>query len=220
MCFSESISLYIGSVGLLAGLYFFPKNRYAAIGIGYFALMEILQYFQYKVINQCENPVNQFLTKLGYVHISFQPLFFNLWLLAFTQKRDPTFLYVSFFGGLLLCSRLIGALKDDEVCDGKNEPICGKRTCAFSGEKHIAWNVRLRAAGKHWFTPSIGLHFFLWVVPVLLLREMKPFLAMLLTGPYLGILLTGNIHEQPAIWCYTAISQMLVSYYLLVYPVV
>ena len=215
MCFSESISLYIGSVGLLASLYFFPKNHYAAIGIGYFALMEILQYFQYKVINQCDNPVNKVLTKLGYVHISFQPLFFNLWLLAFTQKRDFSMLYVCFFAGLLLCSRLIGELKDDEVCDGKNEPICGKRTCAFSGEKNIAWNVRLRAAGKHWFTPSIGLHFFLWFVPVFLIGEIKPILAMLLTGPYLGILLTGNIHEQPAIWCYTAISQMLVSYYLL-----
>jgi hypothetical protein len=210
------MSLYIGSVGLLASAYFAKINSYAAIGIGYFALMEILQYFQYKVIDQCDNPVNQWLTRLGYLHISFQPLFFNIWLLAFTKNHESTFnlITVCLIAGLLLSSRL-WLVSPDEVCDGQNEPLCGRRTCAFSGERHIAWNVRLRAPGKHWFTPSIGLHFFLWLVPVLLLREWKPFLAMLLTGPYLGALLTQNIHEQPAIWCYTAISQMLFSYFVL-----
>jgi hypothetical protein len=48
MCFSENMSLAIGVSGLLASLYFYSKNHiYAAIGIGYFSLMEILQYFQY-----------------------------------------------------------------------------------------------------------------------------------------------------------------------------
>ena len=215
MCFSERMSLCFGLVGLLASYYFANVNLYAAISIAYFALMEILQYFQYKVINQCNNPINKFLTKLGYIHISFQPLFFNLWLLAFTEKKDFTFLYVCFIAGILLSSRLIGDLKDDEVCDGRNEPLCGKNTCSFAGEKHIAWNVRLRAPGKYYFTPSISLHCFLWIVPVLLLREMKPLCAMVLTGPYIGYLMTSNIHEQPAIWCYTFTLQILLTYYLL-----
>ena len=47
MCFSKNISLVIGATGLLASVYFYGKNRYASIGIGYFALMEILQFFQY-----------------------------------------------------------------------------------------------------------------------------------------------------------------------------
>ena len=104
---------------------------------------------------------------------------------------------------------------DNELCDNNNEPLCGKKTCSYSGERHIAWNVRLRSPGKHWFTPSIGLHFFMWVIPVLTIIQMKPIVAMILTGPYLGILLTQNIHEQPAIWCYTAIGQMILTYFLL-----
>ena len=52
MCFSENISLIIGITGILSSLYFYNKNIYASVGIGYFALMEILQFFQYKVINQ------------------------------------------------------------------------------------------------------------------------------------------------------------------------
>ena len=54
----------------------------------------------------------------------------------------------------------------------------------------------------------------MWVIPVLTIFQIKPFLAMLLTGPYLGFI-TNNIHEQPAIWCYTEIGQMLLTYYLI-----
>jgi hypothetical protein len=43
---------------------------------------------------------------------------------------------------------------------------------------------------------------------------LKPILAMLLTGPYLAVL-TSNIHEQPAIWCYTGISQILLTHFLI-----
>jgi len=212
MCFSENMSLAIGITGILSSLYFYKKNKYASIGIGYFALMEILQFFQYKVIDQC-NDYNTFLTSLGYIHICFQPLFFNIWLFAFT-KPNFTFLYMSFFAALLLASRLF-FVKDKELCDTKNEPLCGKKTCSFSGNKHIAWNIRLRAAGKYWFTPSIGLHFFMWVIPAFTIFQLKPFLALLLTAPYLSIFITNNIHEQPAIWCYTEIGQMLLTYYLI-----
>jgi hypothetical protein len=214
MCFNATISLTFGVIGILSSLYFYKKNIYASIGIGYLALMEILQFFQYKVIDQCNNNYNKFLTILGYIHICFQPLFFNIWLFAFTKKRYFVFLYLSFFAGLLLMSRLF-FVKDEELCDNKNEPLCGKTTCSFSGNRHIAWNIRLRAPGKYWFTPSIGLHFFMWFIPVLTIFELKPILAMLLTGPYLGMLLTNNIHEQPAIWCYTALGQMLLTYFLI-----
>lgn len=214
MCFNATISLSIGVIGLLTSLYFYKKNIYASIGIGYLALMEILQFFQYRVINQCNNNYNKFLTILGYIHICFQPLFFNIWLFAFTKKRYFVFLYLSFIAGLLLMSRLF-FVQDNELCDNKNEPLCGKTTCAFSGNRHIAWNIRLRAPGKYWFTPSIGLHFFMWFIPVLTIFELKPILAMLLTGPYLGMILTNNIHEQPAIWCYTALGQMLLTYFLI-----
>lgn len=214
MCFSENISLAIGLTGIISSIYFYKKNVYASIGIGYFALMEILQFFQYKVINQCNNDYNKFLTIVGYIHICFQPFFINLWLFAFTKKPNFTFLYMSFFAGLLLASRLL-FVNDEELCDTKNEPLCGSQTCAFSGKRHIAWNIRLRAPGKKWFSPSIGLHFFMWVIPALTLFQLKPILALILTGPYLGFLLTDNIHEQPAIWCYTGIGQLLVTYYLL-----
>ena len=218
MCFTQNMSLSVGIIGILSSIYIYiqKRNVYASLGIGYFALMEILQYFQYAVIDQCDNPINQWLTILGYLHICFQPLFANIWLFAFATNPPFLFLYMAFFAGLLLASRLIVFTDDDEeLCDGHNEPLCGKQTCVYSGNKHLAWNVRLRAAGKYWFTPSIGLHFFMWVIPILTLFQIKPILAMLLTGPYLGYYFTNNIHEQPAIWCFTSIFQMIITYYVL-----
>lgn len=213
MCFSENTSLSIGLLGILASIYFYQnKHVYASIGIFYFSLMEILQFFQYKVINECDNATNKLLTNIGYLHICFQPLFINLWLFEFTDEPNYVFIYMSLFAGLLLASRLFN-VSDDEICDTNNEPLCGKETCSFMGNRHVAWNVRLRAPGKNWITPSIGLHFFMWVIPTLITFKYEPLIALLLTGPYLGPLLTDNIHEQPAIWCYTEIFQMIISFY-------
>jgi hypothetical protein len=216
MCFSQSMSLAIGLGGILLGTYFYLfVNKYAGIGVGYFALMEVIQFFQYSVIDKCDDRWNKFLTNLGYLHICFQPVFWNIWLFAFVKKPMWIFIYMSIAAGFLLLSRLFN-VKDDELCDTKNEALCGKKTCSFTGERHVAWNVRLRAAGKDYYTPSIALHFFMMFIPTLVTFQPKPILAMLLVGPWLGFMLTGNIHEQPAIWCYTAIAQFLVSTTLLV----
>jgi hypothetical protein len=214
MCFSERISLVIGLTGIASSLFIYARtnNVPASIGLLYFALMEIIQYFQYKVIDRCGNKYNRYLTILGYIHICFQPLFFNLWLFAFTVKPIVQYLYMSFFGGLLLASRLFYATNKN-LCDPRNEPLCGKQTCAVSGERHIAWNLRLRATD--WVTPSISLHFFLWIFPALSMFQLKPLLAVLLSGPYFGYLLTNNIHERPAIWCYTFVIQVIITCALL-----
>lgn len=215
MCFTENVSLTIGIAGILASYYFYNKNKlYASIGIGYFALMEILQFFQYKVVNQCDNKYNKFLAYLGYYHICFQPLFFNIWLFSFIHKPNFIILYMAFFAGLLLASRTL-FVKDNELCETDKEALCGNKTCVFSGTRHIAWNVRLRNPGKWGFTPSIGLYFFMFCIPVLSTFQWKPILMTLLSGPYLGIFLTKNIHEKPAIWCYTSIMQMLLSYFFI-----
>lgn len=209
MCFSQSGSLIVGLTGIAFSLYI--SNTYASIGIAYFSLMEILQFFQYQVIDDC-TVYNERLTLLGYLHICFQPFFINVWLFAFARNPPFLILYLSLVAGVLLASRVL-FVKDDELCE-KHEPLCGPITCSTSGERHIAWSVRLRAPGKYWFTPSIGLHFFMWVTPILVLLQIKPIVALLLTGPYF-FFLTGNIHEQPAIWCYTVIAQMIVTYGLL-----
>ena len=76
MCFSENMSLIIGLSGLASGVYFSQKNSYAAIGIAYFSLMEIIQYFQYKVIDQCNNKWNKFFNTIRIFTYMFSTILF------------------------------------------------------------------------------------------------------------------------------------------------
>ena len=101
------MSLAIGLGGILLGVYFYLfVNKYAGIGVGYFALMEVIQFLQYSVIDKCDDPWNKFLTNLGYLHICFQPLFWNIWLFAFVKKPFFIFAYMSIAAGfLLLCGQ-------------------------------------------------------------------------------------------------------------------
>lgn len=215
MCFNQELSLFFGLVGVGASYYFYKKKYiFASISIFYFSLMEFIQFFQYTVIDQCNNKVNKILTIIGYIHICFQPIFFNLWLFEFTKKRNFSILKLGIVSGLLLLSRLF-FVNDKNLCNEKTEPLCGKKICSFSGEKHVAWNLRLRNGGVSWITPSIGLHFFMWAAPVLTLFEIKPLIAFFITLPILAILITKNIHEMPAIWCFTGIAQLLLSFILL-----
>ena len=220
MCFTQNASFSFGIFGLIASIYFYKrKHIFASIGIAYFSLMEFIQYFQYFFINKCDNSYNYWLTLLGYLHICFQPLFVNIWLLTFVEKEllssHYVFLYMSIIAGILLFSRIF-YVSNDEICDINNEPLCGKNTCTFSGQTHIAWNIRMRAAGKYWYSPSIALHFFMWVIPTIVTFKYRPIIALILTGPYMSLLFTSNIHEQPAIWCFFSVIQIIITYILLV----
>ena len=90
MCFSQSGSLIVGLTGICFSLFLLQgsnkKRVYAAIGITYFSLMEILQFFQYQVIDDC-TAYNERLTLLGYLHICFQPFFVNVWQSALCLRR-------------------------------------------------------------------------------------------------------------------------------------
>lgn len=223
MCWNKEVSFSIGLTAFISGLYFTTINVNAGIAVMYFSLMEILQSFQYTVIDECDNNLNVILTIIGYIHICFQPFFINLWFFAFAKKINYSLLYICLIGGFLLLSRLVSFdkhkislnIKDNEVCDSNNEPLCGKKTCSLTGEKHIVWNIRMRAAGKYWWTPSMGLHFFLFVIPILTTFEMKPLLALLLSGPYFGYFLANDISEQASIWCLTVTLQLIITFFLL-----
>lgn len=234
MCFKLEISFTIGIIGIISSLIlFYNKYYYASIGTFYFSLMEIIQGFQYFVIDKCDNQINVLLTYLGYLHICFQPFFISIWLYEFVNKKKcfdnylKFILGICFFGGLLLLSRVF---VNDKLCDTKTEHLCGKKTCSKSGIYHIIWQIRLRAAGSYWITPSIGLHFFLWVCPFivfgLLFKNYKIILFTLVTiliptilfyilHQYNDLKYEDTIHEVASIWCILFIPQIILTYIIL-----
>ena len=105
MCWSGEASAVLATIGLGSTVYMAVKKEKKELWVplGYFTLMELLQAVTYSYIDQCDNPVNQVLTLLGFIHISFQPLFINMVSMYFIperiRKKISWFVYgLCFFG--------------------------------------------------------------------------------------------------------------------------
>lgn len=184
------------------------------LGILYFVLMETLQYFQYMWINQCDNPINQFLTVVGFAHICFQPYFTHL--MNFSMFRSPekrtianTVSKLCIIQGVYMFSRYI--FVDMEKLDlqcASHDWISGNRVCTYLGNHHLAWQLPLRTGTYFW--PTNNIHFFMMYAPFLLVNWLSviPGVLLFLSGPYLSTWITDNLHEQASIWCFFSICQI------------
>lgn len=224
MCFDQRTSFMFAGVAFLGTfvLYRVSGRKEPAICFFYFFLMEFLQGFQYMWINECDNPINQFLTFLGYLHICFQPFFSNLGILSMMnpkQKGQHTaVLKLSILAGvcMLLKYLLVPYLSDiypwPEYGPGpceRSEWMAGDKLCTRDGNVHLAWEVPLLPAS--YYIPGLFLHLFMMFGPLLVLSAPHAWIAgavLFFFGPIVGSYITTNMCEQPAIWCFFSVSQI------------
>ncbi len=211
MCWSGEASATLATIGLSSTAYIAYKGEDKALWIplGYFALMELLQAITYTVIDQCGLPLNQVLTLLGSLHITFQPFFLNAMSMHFIpakvrEKISPFVYAICFLGSILLLIKLY-PFQWAGNCNVGSEPFCGERLCSVSGNWHIAWEAPLN--GIPWAT--LGYYIPVFLMPIIY-GSWKFTLYHLLAGPLLARLLTNNINEWPAVWCLLSIGLFLV----------
>jgi hypothetical protein len=211
MCWSGQASATLATVGLVSTTYVAVKGEDKALWIplAYFSLMEMLQAVTYTVIDQCGLPLNQLLTLLGSLHITFQPFFLNAFSMHFipTKVRDKIspFVYGFCFIGSILLLVKIYPLEWLGMCNIGHEPFCGDQLCSVSGNWHIAWQAPLN--GTNWLT--LGYYLPVFALPIIY-GSWKFTLYHLIVGPLLARLLTDNINEWPAVWCLLSIGLLLV----------
>jgi len=212
MCFTQEIS---GAFAILMWTYAFMWKTGpigARICVAYFALMETLQSAQYSWINLCDNPINKFLTVLGFIHLAFQPFFVNLFLGSFMNKAQkrylPLILSLCLMGGTMLCNRFWKTW-GDIPCTDNIEPMCGPTLCTFRGDVHLAWQIPMQHSDQDYFTPGFTLHFVLFYLPTYALGMYGFTIFLLISGPFIGRVLTNHQDEIPAIWCFFSIFQLL-----------
>lgn len=207
------------------------RDFHMSMCAGFFFLMEALQVAQYLVIDECAMPINRVLTVLGLLHIAFQPVFSNLVLLRFAPNdRARTELCyairLSVLGGLFLFGRWVFAslasLPFPDGAAASHEWMVGPRTCSFHGPTHVGWELPMLEV-SYW-TPSFFVHFFTMFGPMVLLAVSHnlPTVGfgtafMFLTGPVLAAFISGDRFEQPAIWCFFSVSQIVVMYVYLLF---
>ncbi len=210
MCWSFSASIVLTTIGLLASIYLIRKkeDKFLWIPLIYFSLMELLQVFTYLVLNQCDLPMNQLLTYIGYLHIAFQPFFANMIFMHFIPKhvkeKIEGYVYTLCFVSAILMLIRVYPFAWAEACQ-IGSTMCGPQLCSISGNWHLAWMIPQKDFGIM-FASAYMISVF--IVPFLY-GSWKINIYHILFGPILAQLTSSNPNEWPAIWCLFAIAVIL-----------
>jgi hypothetical protein len=206
MCWSATASIVLGTAGVATAAYAHTsgESKYVTLPLVYFSLMEFLQFFSYATINECALTANSSLTLLSYIHIAFQPLFVNMFLMYSLKKRRPTkrtraLVYTLCFitSGILLIKLI--PLDPTSLC-ALGQTLCGATLCTVSGTWHLAWSV----PQYNWPIPFDSMVYYSLAAFVLPLwyGARGGAVRTVLSGPVLAYILTaGNPLEWPAVWC-------------------
>lgn len=244
MCFTKEMSGGFAALGLFMSIWVYSKtdNMQLAAGVFYFFLMEFLQYFQYLVIDDCENPTNQILTVLGFLHICFQPYFTHIINSALT--KSPTYLgyYVpilrmTIIAGVMLFARFAltyhpsfapashfegggipGARWEGDEYNSSGvstEWLRAEKLCTLSGKFHLRWEVPM--ADVSYYVPSAAIHSFFMFMPFFVIKPKNIIQGLVLwaTGPALANYISPDLTEQASIWCFFSISQIAIMLYVI-----
>lgn len=212
MCFSFQSSVIMSVIGLIASVILYRAYNFPiAFTVFYFTLMEIIQAIGYKVLDNCENKLNKAMAYLNYIHISFQPFIFTLFIFSILKFYNLTkysqitlVLYLSLVASIFLLSRLFGP-KETSGCD-----LCGPKACVKSGNRHITIETPLRTKPEY-MTPNIFVHFFFFFIPPLFLG---PYGIGLAIFTFLGfVVLTKSMKlangEASTVWCFASVVQLI-----------
>jgi len=238
MCFSQEMSFFFAAVGLgLAGyIHYYTENTKLAIGVFWFFLMEFLQGWQFFWIDQCDHPMNQFLTFIGFVHICYQPFFTHIINSALSknpkiQQQYTVILRLCLLGGTMLLARYFLApfanvvISSDYGDWAKIEPasgscrtqewLRGETLCTYKGTHHLAWSVPMY--DPTYWSPAASIHSFLMFAPFFVMKWNMVIqgIFLWLAGPFMSSFITDNLQEQASIWCFASIAQIGIMLFLI-----
>ena len=240
MCFSEGASLGMGILGGFSSIVIYKYiNFKAAFCIFYFALMQIIHYIGYQVIDDCNNKTNQLMSILNYYHICFQaPVWLIGWLGVFEKfkivkplhyKFMPILISMALITSILMVLRRfdfpINVPTDDKtiiekskVNDDINGALQGK-LCSSTGKYHIKFRLPLRNEPSY-YSPTVFAHFLFFFLPLLLFNNTTRIIAIFtwLSGILIPTLyLQIETSESSTVWCFLSIIQLIIMYGYLIF---
>lgn len=220
MCWSGQASAVLATVGLTTAIYVARKGESKELWmpLTYFALMELLQAFTYIYIDLCDNPSNQILTLLGYIHIAFQPFFANMVAMYFIPEKvklkiRTTVYTLCAIGAIAILIKMYPMAWAGD-CNIGIEGFCGPQVCSVSGAWHIAWQLPLNGLLSE---PIIWLNDFNWglhAIAYILVGFIMPMcygswrfvIFHYFVGPWISDVTTDDPNEYVAVWCLFSIA--------------
>lgn len=213
MCWSPEASVALGVAGIATAAYTAKQqgSKGLTAPLVYFSLMEFLQFIGYSHIDQCALPENQLITMVSYVHIVFQPIFFNMLYIHSLGTRVSASLKKVIYGvsaafSVLLLAKAI-PFTATAVCK-IGETLCAPNWCTVSGSWHIAWNVPL----YNWPLPGdLFIYYALAVFVFPLFYGAWRGVLFSITGPIIAYATTQNPNEWPAVWCLFSVAMIFLA---------
>ncbi len=221
MCWGTGVTATMVLAGTAGAIVTWRRGDPVAVSftLGYFALMEALQFAGYLAIDQCGTPANRTITLLSVLHIVFQPIVINAFAMEFVRPGLParTRRIVFCLSGLASAVMLVQLLPVPQF--GTCSPgvaLCGAELCTVSGDWHLAWTFPyngLLVSLEQMIRTSLGFPtYFLGVFLLPLFYGAWRFAVFHgVVGPLLATHLTSNPDEAPAIWCLFSISIIIIS---------
>lgn len=242
MCWSGEASLVLATLGFSgAGFEFYKevkankllskeewylnKHLLRGVTLAYFSLMELLQGVNYAYLD-VPGPMNALCALLGFVHISFQPIFISWFMLSFIpiSKRRfwfPKITGVSILATLVMLSRLLmnpllpgcfslKCIPVTNMFDIGFSSYDGTVGCAsdafksYVGNWHIAWQWVLNNCHQFFYLYAITSFIF-----PLFYGAWRIMVYVFICGPSCAFFLTNNPDEWAAIWCLLSIAFLL-----------
>ena len=213
MCWSGPASLAVASVGVSGSFWARQKGtcKERWLTLMYFTGMEFLQAVTYSVINLCDLPSNQWLTRISFAHIAFQPFFINIFAMSFIPEerklRVRKYVFAACALGALLMLYKLYVPNPAAACDVAEEFICGSDTCSYKGDWHIAWRLYMSTFDS-WHQAYMIPAF---LVPILY-GSWRWVVYHALVGPIPALFMTSNKDEMPAIWCLMSIGFLITTH--------
>lgn len=206
MCFGKgwsASSFCLLTATSLAGYYYGIPYR-IILGTLFLALKELIQLLLYSNISSCTT-INKGLTVAAWLHISFQPLFMNLFISAFSstpQLYDVPIMMCLLFAvaNMFRIKEVRGQITNECIPDVPRN-LCRPITCSKEGRYHLAYGFELSSSDVSGYTPSMFAFFLLMFAPAFIIGDWTLGIINALVAALSFTFVAHDTGEAAAIWC-------------------
>eukprot|EP00731_Ephydatia_muelleri_P034782 Em0076g15a len=217
MCYNAEISCAFFVVGAAVVAYICtaaPRLRATNIQwvVLFYTLMELLQTVQYWTVNECDKPVNRYLTEVAYVFVILQPLMWNVYFYQISRERERSTFFTAIamslcWMGVNLISR---ALYDPATNPQTKEHsvFANSLVCTRRQLSHLYWEWTSYNLVD--FNANYLMYLMLWLIPGLTTSHYRTNLvtsALALVGYFMAYG-AGEVFIFPSAWCYISVPMM------------
>jgi len=171
--------------------------------------MELLQTLQYQVTNECDNPINVFLTEVAYIFVIVQPLIWNMFFYANAAPNEA----LLFISGIALSSvwilfNVAGRIlyTPENAQTRKDSVFASNKVCTYRDISHLYW--KWKTANLADLNANFLMHVMIWFIPALISLTQRTTVYVGLAGAALSATYAAYVGQAEAFtaaWCYISI---------------